>query len=902
MTRTKLQIMPMGSPAGLNHRAARKVVAAMSFSVLAFGIAQTATAQQAQTARPDPAARTFDIPAGPLGAALLRFGAQSGVQFNVDSALTEAKSTAGVQGVQAIPTALATLLDGSGLTFRFTGPQTVVIETAIDTGGARLMSTLRVEGAGSGAGLGGQVSGVNGSNDPTATEGSGSYTAEATSVASKVPQALKDTPQSVSVVTQQRLADQTINNMAQLIEQSPGLSTITGTNGPLNPEFYSRGLRVERIQIDGGAPISIANGDWGLNPQIDLAMYDHAEILRGADGLFNGYGNPGGVINLARKRPLDHFQLVTEGQFGSWNHVRGVVDVTGPLALDGHLRGRLVGVAEDQDFFYKLARSSKASVYGGLDYDLTPSTLLNAGFSRTRQHGIPFVSGLPRFLDGADLGLPRNTCLCAPWGRFSIDTTELFGRIEQNIGADWTIKAHVTRIEQDNRTRAASVSNGVNPVTLQGPEMLRAFGKSVSTQTAADATLTGSFRLLGHVQRLVIGANYANADGGGSVDYLAQGATNEITSVNVLAFDPHDPAYRLENTFNVAARYPTRLSRQVSGYATLQLTAWEPLHLSVGFHYTRLTRADRTDFFCANLEGCVDFDDRSIRYALGDTMFSTSARRHTSDFAWPPNMSAVLNVTRSLSVYASYADILQEQAESLDISNNTLPPIRGSNIESGIKWAAPGGRLNFSLSGYRIRQTNWAVYVGRPAGQVSIFGTTCCYSAKSDNTYKSDGIDFEVTGEVLPGWQLSTSYTWNRNKYAGVDNFMAGDPLQSRLPEHLLKLWTTYQFQGDGWRRRLSISGGINAQSKGFQSGRICPAFFPNDPVCPTRTQAFNFRQAPFAVVSTRLSYQLTPQWQLAANVNNLFDHKYYATVNTPANGNWYGEPRNVLFTVRSQF
>ncbi len=85
------------------------------------------------------------------------------------------------------------------------------------------------------------------------------------------------------------------------------------------PTFYSRGFAIERLQIDGGAPMDIGHPtSYGLIPQIDMAEYDHAEVLRGADGLFNGYGDPGGVINLARKRPLDHSQLVVEGQYGSW--------------------------------------------------------------------------------------------------------------------------------------------------------------------------------------------------------------------------------------------------------------------------------------------------------------------------------------------------------------------------------------------------------------------------------------------------------------------------------------------------------------------------------------------------------------------------------------------------------
>jgi hypothetical protein len=124
----------------------------------------------AQSASSETALRDFDVPATTLGTALLRFGEQSGLQFSVSSSLTSGKSTSGIKGKYTPEDGLRTLLSGSGLTFRFTGSRTVVIEKLPNTGDARVLGPLRVEGAGGTN----ATAGANGSSDPTATQGTGS--------------------------------------------------------------------------------------------------------------------------------------------------------------------------------------------------------------------------------------------------------------------------------------------------------------------------------------------------------------------------------------------------------------------------------------------------------------------------------------------------------------------------------------------------------------------------------------------------------------------------------------------------------------------------------------------------------------------------------------------------------
>ncbi len=125
-----------------------------------------------------------------------------------------------------------------------------------------------------------------------------------------------------------------------------------------------------------------------------MAIYDRLEILRGAEGLFSAAGEPGGTINLARKRPTDELRSAVSLAYGSWNNRRLEADIGGPLGFDGKLRGRLVGVWQDREYFYKPADEEKRVLYGILEYDLTPSTTLSAGVSYQRQYGTMWQRGL----------------------------------------------------------------------------------------------------------------------------------------------------------------------------------------------------------------------------------------------------------------------------------------------------------------------------------------------------------------------------------------------------------------------------------------------------------------------------------------------------------------------------
>lgn len=914
--------------------------------------------------------REFDIPPQSLHVALRTFAELTGVQLVYSSALVNGLESARLKGNYRVNDALQLLLSGTGLTFRVGEGNTVVIERprGNDT---RVLGPVRVEGAQPAA-----LNGINGSRDVTATEGTGSFTTGAMTIGSKSPRSIKDTPQSVSVITSEQLEQQNITDFTQALRQAPGVSFAQGTTS-LEMNFYSRGFAVNSIQIDGGAPLTTSfaeSTEPAYFPQIDLSQYDHVEVLRGAAGLFNGYGNPSGTINLVRKKPLAHGQVTLDAEAGSWNNRRVVLDASAPLALDGRLRGRAVMTWQSNEYFYNIAEDEKTLIYGVLDYDLTPTTLITAGASRTSQDSTPWYFGLPRYQTGEDLRLPRETALIFPWNRHSIDTTEIFTSIEQQMGENWKTKLNLTHNDQSSKRKVGYSSGTVNPVDNRGPRIVGVYADFASDQLTAEATLSGAFTLFGQRQEVTLGVNRSDQDGGGLLSYAspissspnspyqpypggpaycfttstssvcpAGTIASETPPIDVFAFDPFDRNYTEPRNPLPSQRHRKRGQVQSLAYANLRLTAFDRLHLETGVRWSRYEREMQNEGLCTNIPTSgTPTASNCVGRQIGDSYAPFNRTYRGDKLSWPPALAFTYDLTDSLGAYLGYTDIYQDQSRQLDGDLEPLDPVTGANVELGLKWGPRGGRLNAALSVYRIELEGFAQkelnfndrYKRNPNGTfvrdannqlivIANDGTEmpdgrpdadheCCFFERDDQTQVSEGVDAEVSGEVLPGWQVSTSFTLNQTKFVGRSyGAFEGRPLLSIAPKRLYKLWTTYDFGAaghGGWLSRLTFSGGVNGQSEGFKSGEVCVKMGPPRPdgtsLClPGGLVPFEFEVEPYAVFSSRIGYKLGDRWSAALNVENLFDKTYYESVgNNPNNGHWYGAPRSFTLNLRGTF
>ena len=177
------------------------------------------------------------------------------------------------------------------------------------------------------------------------TEGSGSYTTGSMNAATRLNLSVRETPQSVSVVTRQQMDDMNIRSVEDIVNITPGLTLNKGATE--RASFYSRGFAISNFTEDG----LTMSGDGDTLGFATLAMYDRVEVLRGAAGMLNGVGNPSGTMNFVRKRPTADNEVSVTGSVGRYHDYRGEVDARGALNANGSVRGRAVAAYQDGDTF-----------------------------------------------------------------------------------------------------------------------------------------------------------------------------------------------------------------------------------------------------------------------------------------------------------------------------------------------------------------------------------------------------------------------------------------------------------------------------------------------------------------------------------------------------------------------
>jgi outer-membrane receptor for ferric coprogen and ferric-rhodotorulic acid len=919
-------------------------VAATGLLLPAQGFAQAQSSAQAAT-------YDFDIPAQSLSVSLNQVAARANIQVLYSGDDTRGINVSALSGRMTVDEAMGRLLSGTGYTYRYMQPGVITLQRASAQGndGERVLGAVRVEGA-QGYGLPGatSVNGVNGSRDVTATEGTRSYTSNALTIGSKMAESIKDVPMSVSVLTRQQMTDQNVTDFRTAMERLPGVISNLGTSSNNTPSFYSRGFEITTVQIDGGAGLTYksqyANKQY-YQPIMDMSLYDHVEIVRGAEGTFTGYGNPGGVVNLVRKKPLDHAQLLIEGQLGSYNMHRVSVDLTGPLAFGGALRGRLIATHQDNDFFYDVVHNNQNIIAGTLELDVTPTTLLSVGATHTQQKAGLWYSGLMRRVDGTSPDYPRSTCLCVPWANTNTQNNEIFGQIEQKLGSDWTLKFKSTYQRQTADNRGVNIFGGTTPgvdpwgqfgtTYLTTPQI----GYSKTRSWLNEFTVDGSFRLFGQVQKITVGGNYSQTNPSGSITYNLNGFYSPYPGalhVDPTSFNPYNPAYAFPGIQGPSVEILDDTFTNMTAFARVNLEPLPRLHLITSVNYTRFVYRQNELLYCPpfwvsfNLGGCV------VPYEPipNTNEFGQHKRITGSDVSWPPRVSLSYDLRKNLSIYATYADIYLDQSAFFTREGNPLTPVRGVNFEGGAKWAPNDAKLNVTLSGYYIRQQNFAQQFCHTQAQANApgwvdngsgictssptGGTTqnlvnpgeCCFIQNPNRKNISYGVDFEISGELARNWQVAASYTFNRNFYSPKRSDGVGgvDYLLSFSPPQLFKIWTSYAFLEGSALRGLTVNMGVQGQTMTRVVDGYCskPQDLDGDGYmdCDYENdyKIAYFSDPGHVIASLGGSYRFNENVLIQLNIENLFDKKYFATVGGIASGNWYGSPRNVAVTLRGKW
>ncbi|MBE3023531.1 TonB-dependent siderophore receptor [Janthinobacterium sp. BJB1] len=786
-------------------------------AMLALGSIPLAQAQTAPTVK-------LAIAAQPLGQALNELARQANLQLLFAPDLVAGKTAPAVSATLSVRDGLERLLAGSGLQASMDGNAVIIKAAPKATGEAATLSEITVT--------------ANGERT-AASEGTGAYTTRAVTLAG-AERSLRDTPQSVSVVTRQQMDDKNLFTLDQVLEQSTGLTRMNRSFG--SHEFLSRGNALSYL-IDGMPGISDNATGW-LIP--DMAVYDRVEILRGSAGLIVGAGTPGGVANLVRKRPRAEAHADATATVGSWQQRRVELDAGAPLNGAGTVRGRALVAYEDRDYFYDAAHSRMPLFYGIVEADLDAATTVRAGARRqhTVTHGY-WLFGLPRYSDGATLPVRRSTSLAQDWNRHDATIGELFADLEHRFGGDWKAKLAINRTYGAFDQQAAIVRGSINPATQQGARLYTVnYRKQDIVTTGLDANAAGSFQAWGGRHEVLLGMNASRALTDDHAASTSPGLPFDVFHPNnTLLAQPAHPAWD---------SLPHLNEQHYGAYAS---TRWElrpDLHLLLG---------GRLSWFDKQTTGKLATDPVS---------------RYKESREFTPYAGLVHDLGKQWSVYGSYASIFQPQSLYYTLGGQPLKPVVGDTYEAGVKGELYDGRLNVALAAFRINKRDTAVYDEASNDDCLKWDVTgSCY--RNGRPIRSTGIDADASGEVLPGWQLSSGYTYNIARGEGDET------PPTVTPKHMLRLSTSYRLPG-AWNH-WTVGGGVSAQS-----GYVYRADDNPD---------VRFRNGGRTVWDVRASYVFNRNWSANLSIANVTDKAYWAATGELRRGNYFGEPRNLILTVR---
>jgi outer membrane receptor for ferric coprogen and ferric-rhodotorulic acid len=780
----------------------------------------------------------FNVPAGPLATTLNAIASQSGHIVSLEPGLVQGKQAPAVIGQMSPEHAMEAALRGSGLQLRITAQGSFSVEPAPHDAQALQLGVTSI---------------TERSLDAT-TEGSGSYSARAVTIG-KGAHSLKETPQSITVMTRKMLDDQNLNTIEQVMEKTPGITVYDSPMG--GKYFYSRGFRMTGQYQYDGVPLDIGSSYVQADSfNSDMAIYDRVEVLRGAAGMMKGAGGTSGGVNFVRKRGeyTPHTQLSLSA--GTWDNYRGQIDTGGPLNDTGTVRGRAVITEQTRQYFYDVGQRKDQIYYGALDIDLSPDTTLGIGLAYEDVDATPCWGGLPRYADGSDLKLKRSTCLNPAWNHQRSKRTTWFGDLKHQLNDDWAVKVAGVYSKNTQDMEYAFPSGSVPVSATQSNTLV--IGSTYEydqVDYGFDAYLNGTFDAFGQQHELTVGANASRSR---KDDFFAVAVLPDRQDV----FNPNhhlpqpDDSYYLANATR-GGPMDMRI-KQYGAYSIARLKLAEPLTLVVG---------SRVSWYSSNSD--------SVSYWRGEGTPVHTQAKETGQVT--PFAAVLFDLNDNLTAYASYTDIFTPQGNYRTLSGATLKPLVGQSYEVGIKGEWFDGRLNSAFNLFRTIQ--------KDAAQDD---PLCPDSSCSQNSGKvrAQGFEAEVSGEVIDRLQLLAGYTYTQTKVLkDADAAQNGVPYNSYVPRHLLRVWADYGLSGA--LDRVSVGAGVNAQSSNY---RVSP-ISGND-----------MTQSGYAVWNGRVSYRIDDTWSVALNGNNLFDKRYYVTVGTEGFGNFYGEPRNFVMSLKADF
>ncbi|MEB3795642.1 MULTISPECIES: TonB-dependent siderophore receptor [Acinetobacter] len=583
------------------------------------------------------------------------------------------------------------------------------------------------------------------------------YKVDSSSSATRSEVALKDTPQSVSVVTQKVIEDIGATRLIEALDLAGGVTRannfggqgLTGFNlrGFTSGEFYRNGFPINR----------------GYPNAPDSNTIERVDVLRGPSSSLYGRGDPGGTFNLISKTPKSEQQTTLGAQLNSEGLYRTTIDTTGAVPNAENIGYRLNVIAEGGDSYRDHVESKRYGIAPVIQWQASDATKVTFEADILRnQH--PLDRGQTRYAGQKSFISSPDTYLWETGkdnNRLYNDNNMTQLRVEHDLGNDWKLNAGVQYLNGKLHGYAVE-ANGIQD---DGETLNRNYNyRELKWQdTDAQINLTGNFQVLGLAHTLVTGLEYEN------YDYKSYIIRSDAKSNN----------------------YPINIYDPVLGQPLPELK--------------NITTHDRENLKTTALfvQDQVDLNERlsallGLRFEHYEhdykNLLPNTANWNTSHNAFIPRLGLVYKASDDLSIYSNAAKSFKPNT-GVNRNGEGFDPEEGLAYELGFKWQALDNMLSIDS----------AIFYANKENVLTLDPVDSTYKVTAGKV-RSQGIELNIAGQLTPAWKIIGGYAYTDAEVTKDNSLQKGTTL-ANIPKNSFNLLNIYEFQ-DGPLQGLGL--GIN--------------------------------------------------------------------------------------------
>jgi len=817
------------------------------------------------------AARPYRIPLGSVTEALNSIADDNGLHVLYDAAITRGRVTPGLSGEFTLREALDHVLAGTGLGYRFTnnGYAVSIVLAQADNGvrndaGAEPLPPIDI---------GAERTQSSPPTKPGAADKFGNlppdaYVTPNASTATKIDLPLRDVPQSVKVITPQLIEDQGPQlRVYDLANQVSGVigNPIGGSVGAANsPNFQIRGF------ANGGVVLQDGMYRYYGESAIDLADIDHVEFAKGPSSTLYGdsSGSYGGTVNFISKRPTDKFFVHVGEGVGSFGFHRTTIDFNMPLRDDKSLLFRLNAALEQKN-----------------------------GTQHQEYHDAFFVSpALTLFLDNGD----------------KLDFHGQYGVTHERSSAGSPIYPIFQLLPREEFIGDLRF-NAVHPIANATLKYEHKFNESWNVTATLDYNYTREY--LPVATYSFDGASQLNL---GQFNYY---------------FTPHEDT--LQGQIDLRGKFDTGAIKHNTVFGLYRRQFWRVLNTNLDFPPTPesinifypiypntqcffnergCALADGGGYYASSLNWAINAIYGQDIVEITDQFKLLLGGRYDSAKTWSvirnpenifglgyyldskqnyeyfsPHLGGVYQPFKETSLFAAWGKSFTPSSANLSFGH-PAPPEYSEQLDIGVKQELFDGRVQAGATAFDISRTN--VLVPNPVNPLS---------SLLIGTYHSHGLEFDLTGEVLPNLRVNAALTFMHGQAGRDTNTPTNEGSELTFsPRRFYNFSAIYAF-------KEGPLNGLDVGAKFYYAAKT-PALFPNNPQSNLNnilnggnfSNQYPFTIAPIYDFGLFASYKVNDQIKIQVNANNLFDRSNWKSNGFGAMQR--GEPRSIFANITYKF